>query len=453
MKPIKITVIGAGSAQFSGGLIRDLCLTPNLHSATVTLMDVDEKRLAFVLAMGQRLCSEMGFKLKFHATNNLQEALTGADYVINTAQDQGHAWYEAQREIGERNGYYRGGMLGQIYQTAFLLETARSMERYCPDALLIQSSNPVFEGCTVINRKTNTRFVGLCHGHYGYKEIADVLGLEREHVSAKSCGFNHWIWMTDFRYHGENAYPILDRWILEKAESYWEKPRKYNDQQMSRAAIRQYQLLGLMPIGDTPRMLETPSMMGWPFIHTLEDRKYWYSQQGGFDSEEGWAQYLQDLERKTKKIELLATHNDMKFSVEFEPVHSDEQIVPLIESIACDIERVYQVNIPNTGHLIEGYPEDIVVECEAVISGAGIRGIHAGRLPSRVIAGAMNPRFIQCELVSEAICSGDLEAFRLLFLMDHETKSMLQVDKLLQEWIGDPRNRCIRNLMKGGTTL
>ena len=450
MKSVNITIIGAGSAQFSGGLIRDLCVTPNLHDSTVTLMDVDKKRLAFVLAMGQKLCAEMGVPMKFRSTADLAEALTGADFVINTAQDQGHGWYEAQRDIGERNGYYRGGMLGQIYQTAFLLETARSIERYCPNALLIQSSNPVFEGCTVIHRQTGVNFVGLCHGHYGYREVADVLGLEREHVTAKACGFNHWIWMTDFRYRGENAYPLLDRWIEEKAEEYWRKPRKYNDQQMSRAAIRQYQMLGLMPIGDTPRMLETPSMMGWFFTKTLEDRKYWYSQQGGFDSEEGWAQYLRDLDVKTAQIAHVATDSTVKITDVFEPIQSDEQIVPIIESIAYDIPRTFQVNIPNRGHLVEGYPEDIVVECQAVVSGSGIQGIHSGKLPSKVIAGAMNPRFIQCELVSEAIISGDLDAFKLLFLLDHETKSLVQVEQLLREWIGDPRNRCIRNLIKGG---
>lgn len=78
-----------------------------------------------------------------------------------------------------------------------------------------------FEGCTAITRSTRVKTVGLCHGHYGYRDIADVLGLEREYVSAKMCGFNHWIFMTDFRYKGIDAYPLIDRWIEEEAEEYW----------------------------------------------------------------------------------------------------------------------------------------------------------------------------------------------------------------------------------------
>lgn len=114
-----------------------------------------------------------------------------------------------------------GGLLSLTYNAAFLIDVAKDIERICPDALLIQSSNPVFEGCTAITRSTRVKTVGLCHGHYGYRDIADVLGLEREYVSAKMCGFNHWIFMTDFRYKGIDAYPLIDRWIEEEAEEYW----------------------------------------------------------------------------------------------------------------------------------------------------------------------------------------------------------------------------------------
>lgn len=448
MKQIKIAIIGAGSAQFSAGLVRDLCLTPSLYGSKICLMDIDEARLGFISGMARKLAEELNSHFEFESTTDMRTALSNADFVINTAQDQGHSWYEAQREIGERHGYYRGGMLGQIYQTAFLLEVAQEVEKYCPDALLIQSSNPVFEGCTVIHRKTSVNAVGLCHGHYGYREIADVLGLERDRVTAKSCGFNHWIWMYDFRYDGKDAYPLLDSWIKHKSEEYWKKPRKYNDQQMSRAAIHEYQLFGLMPIGDTTRMLETPSMVGWFYNETLDSRKYWFSQQGGFDSELGWAEYLEDLHKNSMEIEQVARDSSRRVTEQFAPVHSDEQIVPIIHSIVTGAQAIYQVNIPNKGHLVEGFPEDIVVECEALISGKGIQGVHAGRLPSRVMAGAMNPRYTQCELVSEAICTGEWDAFRLIYLMDHATKSLKQVDDMLNEWVQDPRNRCIRKIIK-----
>ncbi len=444
----KIAIVGAGSAQFSGGIIRDLCVTPSLHGAKLTLMDIDENRLGFITSMGRKLTRELNAHLTFESTTDRTEALLGADFVINTAQDQGHAWFEAQREMGIRHGFGRSGMLGMFSQAAFMLDVARDVEKCCPNATLIQSSNPVFEGCTIIHRETSVRCVGLCHGHYGYRDVARVLGLDAKDVTARMYGFNHWIWMSDFRYRGENAYPILDRWIREEAEEYWKQSRKYADQQMSRAAIDQYRLMGLMPIGDTPRMMDYPSMLGWVYNGTLEAKKYWYSQQGGFDSAEGWAQYLDDLKLNLEHIEGAATDDARRVIDYFEPRQSDEQIVPIIESMVCDIPRIYQVNIPNRGGLVEGFPTDIVVECEAQISGAGVHGMHMGRLPGRVMAGAMNPRYAQCELVCEAITSGNPEAFELIFLMDHAAQSEEQVRAMLKEWFEDPRNIYIQKQLR-----
>ncbi len=92
--------------------------------------------------------------------------------------------------------------------------------------------------------------------------LRHVLGLDTEYVSAQMPGFNHWIWMTDFRYQGQDAYPLIDQWIETEAETYWANDtRSYGANQMRKAAIHQYQHFGLMPIGDTPRMV------GW-WYHT-----------------------------------------------------------------------------------------------------------------------------------------------------------------------------------------
>lgn len=448
MKKVRISIIGAGSSQFSGGIIRDICVSKYLDCCELTLMDIDDVRLSFIARMGEKLTAELGGHIIFRTTTDREEALKGADFVINTAQDKGHPWANLQMDIARKYGYSDAGVLMMTSQAAFLVDVAKDMEKICPDALLIQSSNPVFEGCTLINRMTDVKCVGLCHGHYGYREIADVLGLDRKYVTAKSHGFNHWIFMTDFRYKGENAYPLIDKWIEESAETYWKAERKYADQQMSRAAIHQYKLFGLMPIGDTVRTMDWPSMYGWLYNENLEAKKYYYSQQGGFDSKEGWSQYLDDLARNLEKIKEAATDSSKKVSDIFKPEQSDEQIVPIIESLIYDVPRIYQVNIPNHGSLVPGFPEDIVVETEALISGAGIQGIANPPFPHRVQAGAMNPRYTQCELMCEALTSGDKEAFEMMFIPDHYTRSLEQVDAMLDEWINHPDNTYLRKICR-----
>jgi alpha-galactosidase len=95
------------------------------------------------------------------------------------------------------------------------------MEEICLDAWLIQSGNPVYDGCTLMTRETQLKIVGLCHGHYGYKRMAQVLGLDVEHVTCQAPGLNQVIYATHFEYRGKDAYPLLDEWIATKSEHFW----------------------------------------------------------------------------------------------------------------------------------------------------------------------------------------------------------------------------------------
>lgn len=87
---VKIAIIGAGSAQFSAGIVRDLCVNPGLHGSHVAFMDVDPHRLDMVARLAERLVSELDAGLTFSKTTARLEALQGADFVINTAQVGGH---------------------------------------------------------------------------------------------------------------------------------------------------------------------------------------------------------------------------------------------------------------------------------------------------------------------------------------------------------------------------
>jgi len=431
---IKITIIGAGSAQFSAEIVRDLCVNPGLQGSHVTLMDIDETRLERIYKLAKMLVETIHCKLTFSKTMNRVKALKGADFVINTALTGGHEWSEAQRSMGERHGYYRGARVADLPQLDLFLDIAQDIERLCPKAWLIQSANPVFEGCTLMTRETNVKVLGLCHGHYGYQDIARVLGLDLKHVTAKTKGFNHWIWLTDFRYKGEDAYPLLDKWIENEAEAYWAKPPLgFYDNQMSRAAIDQYRRYGLMPIGDTPRFV------GWWYHTDLKTKQQWFGELGGFDSEIGWNIYLDEMKGNLQRIEKTITGNTPVTDV-FHPVQGDEQIVPIIHSLVNDQEALYQVNIPNQGQLVQGFPEDLVIECQGVVSGAGIRGVASKPLPDKIVYGEMIPRWRRAECAVNAIRSNDPEYLLQYMLFDQRTRSEGQAQAFLNEWLADPRN-------------
>jgi alpha-galactosidase len=438
---IKIGIIGAGSASFSGTIVRDLCVTAGLRGSHIAFMDVDQERLDLVHGMARRLSDELDAGLRLSKTTDRQKLLMGADFIINTAQVGGHAWTEAQRSLGEKHGYYRGAGLHGFGQAAFFLEVARDVERICPNAWLIQIANPVFEGCTLMHRETNIKLVGLCHGHYGYRNIARALGLELEYVSAQMPGFNHLIWLTDFRYKGEDAYPLLDRWIDTKAEAYWAKDdsQAYDDK-MSRAAVHQYRVFGLMPVGDTRRHI------GWWYNTDLETKRRWFGGVGGMESEVGWERYLEGIAEGARKLEQAVLDESRPITATFEPTQSDEQAVPVIDSLVNDTERLFQVNIPNRGQIIDGFPEDLVIECQGVVSRAGVRGVGTVPFPPKLMAGAMIPRWHKAELMVNALRAGDRDMLLLYLLADHRTRSLEQAEALLDEWLADARNENLLRL-------
>ena len=116
---------------------------------------------------------------------------------------------------------------------ALMLDIARDVEAVCPDAWLIQSGNGA-RGRSLVTRETGVKIIGLCHGHYGYINVAKTLGLDPDKVSWTAPGLNHCIWLTDFRYEGEDAYPILDRWIENEAEAYWRDREANRDKYASK---------------------------------------------------------------------------------------------------------------------------------------------------------------------------------------------------------------------------
>jgi alpha-galactosidase len=435
----KIGIIGAGSAEFSGGIVRDLCVTKELEGSHIIFMDIDEVRLDRICALTKKLSGELGTNLTFQKTNKIEDVIKNSEFIINTAQIGGHSWVEAQRGIGEKYGYYRGLKVHNITQMLFFLEVAKMIEVFSPNAYLIQSANPVFEGCTLMTRETKIKTIGLCHGHYGYREIADALGLEREYVKADMIGFNHWIWMTEFRYKGKDAYPLIDEWIETKAEDYWKNYKPvFSENQMSRGAVEQYKIYGLFPIGDTPRF------GAWWQNDSLESKKTYFGYLGGFDSEIGWQKYLDKQAERVKLIEKVTSDPGVIASDSFEPKKSDEQIVPIVNSIVNDKPAMYQVNIPNRGSIIYGFPENLVIECRGIIDGGGVSGIMEKPLPEKIISGVMIPRWAEAESIIYAAKNCSYEALLAYILLDRRTENKKQAESFLNEWLDDPRNGYVR---------
>ena len=156
MSGIKLSIIGAGSAIFSLRLVGDFCKTKSLSGSSVSLMDIDEKRLNSVHILATRYAAALGANLKFEKTTDMKRSIEDADFVINTALVGGHGQLDASRKAGEKHGYKRGidsqefnmvsdyHTLSNYNQLKYFLDVTHSMEEICPNAWLLQSANPIF---------------------------------------------------------------------------------------------------------------------------------------------------------------------------------------------------------------------------------------------------------------------------------------------------------------------
>ena len=442
---VKIAVVGAGSAQFSLALMRDLVLTRSLAGSELTLMDVDQDRLELVGGLARRYAEEADTRLSVRTTLSRTDALRNADFVINTALAGGHRVYEAERALAERHGYYRGlSRLHMQRNLILMLEVVEEMGDVCPDAWLIQASNPVFEGCTLMTRETTQKIVGLCHGYRGYLKVARVLGLDPERISWQAPGFNHCIYLTDFNYEGQSIYPLLDEWIENKAEEYWANTElRYGETDLSRAAIDHYRRVGLLPLGDTTRAFDDgagPST--WWYHNDMEAKQRWFGSLGGFDSGPGWAQYLEHLEDGMRDIRRAVEDPSRPVSELLPLVPSGEHHIELIESLVTGQERILQVNLPNRG-AISGIANDVVVEGKGVVTGGRVQMLQVGSFPDQLYWRIFAPRQVRLEQTLLAFREHDLGLLREILLEDHRTTATAQVDALLEEALQAPGNSSV----------
>jgi alpha-galactosidase len=436
---VRISVIGAGSGVFSLGLVKDLCLTDNLRDSVVSFMDVNPERLEIVHKLAVRYADELGTRMRFEKTLDRAAALRDADFVVNTASASSHHAQRRERDLTAEHGYYYGGtnLHAPFENFDLMLSVARDVERICPDAWLIQSGNPVFDGCTLLHRETGARVIGLCHGHFGYLDICSVLGLDPARVTWEAPGLNHCIWLTQFRHDGRDAYPLLDEWIENRGEEYWRThvAERTHDKQVSRGAIHQYKLYGLMPIGDTPRTQATTT--NWWYHTGLATKKRWFGEPfGGPDTEIARPFYVANLEKRIREMGEAAGDPSKRVTDIFGATRTREQHVPIIDALANNVEGRFQVNWPNRG-VIDGLPDDVVAEFRAIIDATGVHPLKPTPLPRKIMLEQILPFWLDMERTLEAYRTGDRSMLLWNVLQSHQTRSYEQAVEVLQAILAD----------------
>lgn len=439
--PIKISVIGAGSAVFSLSLIREICTAPRLGDAIISLMDIDEKRLQAAHGLCVRYAREMGRSLQIEKTTDRLACLAGADFVINTALHVNYELWKRGWAIARRHGYRYGGSLHIMHDEAFwinyyqfgLMESIyQDMLKVCPRAWYLVVANPVLAGITYLKRKyPHSKIVGLCHGSFGVFHVAELLGCSRQDLQFEVSGVNHSIWMNHFTIKSQDGFAILDRWIDEKSEEHF-KTVSYCSPTGPKI-IDIYRRYGAYPIGDNGN--PGGGSWGWWYHTDAETERQWNEDPARWFREI----YFEANERMVASIASAVADESIRVSEMFPPGKPDQGLmIPLIESIAFDIPRIFIVNIQNTHGFVEGIPADFEVEIPALVSKRGISGLHCKPLPRAVIASILRDRVAPVETELTAYQDGSYETLLSLVMMDPWTRSETQARQFLDEILDLP---------------
>jgi len=229
---IKIAFIGAGSLGFTRDLVRDVLTFPMLQDATLALMDIDPERLEFAQKSVQRIIDMGKYPAKVTATLDRAEALRDADVVLVTIlAGSTDVWrydieipkqYGVDINIGDTRG--PSGIFRALRTIPVMLDIARDMEHYCPNATMLNYTNPMAMLCRALQRQSFIRLTGLCHSVQGTAMmLADWIGAPYKEITYTCAGLNHMAWYLKYDWNGKDAYPFIRKAVIERPEIYNEE--------------------------------------------------------------------------------------------------------------------------------------------------------------------------------------------------------------------------------------
>jgi alpha-galactosidase len=404
-----VTFLGAGSVEFTRQLLTDLLRFDDLADLRVALHDIDQTRLDVAERLARNVSAQLGGQLVISASLDRRRALEGADVVINMIQVGGIAATRVDLEIPARYGLRQtigdttgvGGVFRALRTFPVLSGIARDMAEICPEALLLNYTNPMAMNLWWLSTVApNLKAAGLCHSVYWtVHDLCELVGVPLEGTHYRAAGVNHQAWLTEWSRDGEDLYPLLRERIA--ADPELER----------RVRVEIFRRIGYYPTETSEHSAE---YLSWFLRSDAQIERFRLEP----------LQYLGISEENVREFErsreLLDAGRDI-------PLHDEgdaaEYAPQIIHSIATGTERVIHVNVPNAG-LIDNLPSGAVVEVPATVDSSGIHPHAVGRIPEP--GAALNRTYLSVgALTVRAAQLGDADLVRQAVLVDPNASSTL----------------------------
>jgi alpha-galactosidase len=409
---LKIAMIGAGSVVFVKNLMTDILSLPELRDCTIALHDIDAERLETAGMMARWTAAQFGANAVVEEHADRRACVAGANFVINMVQIGMHPATLIDFDIPRKYGLKQtiadtvgiGGIFRGLRTIPFMLALVRDMRELCPDALLMNYTNPMsILTWAVYQAYPQQAVVGLCHNvQFTAADLAGYVGVDLARLSYHCAGINHMTWFLRLMIDGQDAYPRL--------RQATENPAIFAQDKVRFELLRQ---------------------LGW-FVsesseHTAEYTPYFLrrdDQIAQYDVPVD--EYVRRSERNLRRYQetrrkLLAGEAfPLERSVEFGSV--------IIHAMVTGVAQLIYGNVRNT-RLIENLPEGCCVEVPVVVDRNGLRPCHVGDLPPELAAHCAPHVFVQ-DLVVRAALDGARERVYRAAMLDRHAASVLSIQEI-----------------------
>lgn len=407
----KITLLGAGSG-FTQPLMTDMLNIEGLDSGVIGLVDIDAKRLEVNIRLVNRIIELMGKKnWQVEASTDRKDVLKGTDYLISTIEVSGTKCVRFDNDIPKEYGIDQcigdtigpGGIMKLLRTLPPFLEILADAKKLCPNALIMNYTNPMSMMTLGATRVTDQPFVGLCHSVQGTsRHLANLMGIPYEEMKWRCGGINHMAWFTELKWKGQDAYPIL-RAAMKKKEIYEKDPIR----------LEMMKELGYFVTESSGHFSEYV-----PYFRKREDliKKYCFKEYLGGSSfyADNWPKWRKATDERRKRMAEGKEEISLKRGYEYA---SD-----IIEGHFFDRQKTIYASVPNTG-LIPNLPLNGVVEVAVLVNKQGYTPTYFGNLPEQVAA-LCRSNMAVFELAVSGILNKDRESVIHAMMLDPLTSAV-----------------------------
>jgi alpha-galactosidase len=423
----RLVIIGGGSYQWVPKLLIDIVNTPSLAATELVLQDIDPVPLEPMAGFVRHIAGLKGVPLTVSTTTDQRAALAGADYVVVTISTGGFESMRWDLEIPERHGIKQsvgdtvgpGGIMRALRNIPVLVGIARDMESVCPDAWMLNITNPMTTLCRAITRETAVKTVGLCHEvTMAQFTLSQLFGADFRSFDFDVVGVNHLPLITRMDVDGEDGLARL-RAMLDDAERVGDEPVRLPEGlgheatsfggefpkryllQANQVKFALFERFGVLPAAGDRHLVEF-----FPGFLTEESGwgKRWGVDLTSIADREKWVDYYQG-----EFAELLDAS-------EVPLLPSGEMVAPMIDSFLRDKPRHFPLNLPNHGQCPD-LPDDVVVESMCTADGDGLHVRNEAHAPNLLTEWLRRITASQ-ETTVDAALSGDRDKVIEAMLLD-----------------------------------